>query len=65
MLKLTLLGAVVALTAGPALAQTQLPAPPAGPTIVECNQGYQEGMPWSRQEFTAHCVRLRAANQGK
>ena len=65
MLKQVLLGAVVALTAGPALAQTELPAPPAGPTIVQCNQGYQDGMPWTRQAFTAHCVKLRASNQGK
>lgn len=52
--------------ASSALAQTTpAPPPPTGPTIVQCNQGYKDGMPWTREQFTKACVDLQAKNSGK
>lgn len=47
--------------AGAALAQTTITKPPPeGPTVVQCNQGYKEGMNWTRDEFTKACAALKA-----
>lgn len=49
-----------------ALAQTTTTPPaPAGPTVVQCNQGYQDGMPWTREAFTKACVDLKAKDAGR
>jgi hypothetical protein len=44
--------------ASAALAQTT-PAPPVGPTKVQCDQGYKEGSQWTKEQFTAACDKLR------
>ncbi len=49
-----------------AVAQTRTPPPPPkGPTVVQCNQGYKEGMGWTRQQFTQACRKLKRSNIGR
>jgi hypothetical protein len=48
----------VALLSSAAMAQN-VPPPPEGPTAIECRQGYDASMPWTVDEFTAACERLR------
>ena len=46
-------------TFGPVLAQTSpAPPPPLGPTAVQCQDGYKEGMQWSKEAFTKACADL-------
>ena len=48
-------------TFGPVLAQTTAaPPPPAGPTELQCRDGYKDGMQWTRDAFTKACADLNA-----
>lgn len=48
-------------TFGPVLAQTTAaPPPPLGPTALQCQEGYKQGMQWSQEEFTKACADLSA-----
>lgn len=63
-LSLFIMGAMTAV----ATAQTKQPAPPPPapqPTVVQCNQGYKDGMQWTKQQFTEACAKLKAKSQGK
>jgi hypothetical protein len=42
-----------------ALAQGTAPQPPIGPTEMQCQEGYKDGMQWTRDQFTAACAKLR------
>ena len=60
---------VSALLAGAALAQaTTTPVAPIPgtlqPTVVQCNQGWKDGMAWTKEQFTKACVDLKAKNSG-
>jgi hypothetical protein len=35
------------------------------PTSAQCNAGYKQGMPWTKQQFTAACAKVKAKDQGK
>ena len=49
---------------GSALAQTtQAPPPPAGPTDLQCREGYKAGMQWTQAEFTKACADLSATKK--
>ena len=37
-------------------------APAAGPTQVQCNAGWKEGMAWSREDFTKACAKFKSVN---
>lgn len=58
---------------GSAAAQTTPTQPPptqpipgsSGPTLVQCNQGYTQGMPWTQAEFTAACAKLKESDKGR
>lgn len=41
------------------LAQGTAPQPPIGPTEMQCQEGYKDGMQWTRDQFTAACAKLR------
>ena len=42
-----------------AVAQQQTaPPPPAGPTAVDCQQGWKEGSRWTQEQFTAACTKI-------
>lgn len=58
MFKVATAASVLAIIAGSAFAQTT-PAPPVGPTAVECNQGWKEGSQWTKEQFTAACLKLK------
>ncbi|MGE0697967.1 MAG: hypothetical protein AB7O57_02620 [Hyphomicrobiaceae bacterium] len=48
------------------LAQAQnAPKLPSTPTAAQCTTGYKAGMPWTKQQFTAACVKVTAKSQGK
>lgn len=51
--------ALAALVATAAIAQTPAPPPPAGPTAQECDKGWHEGLPWTKQAFLKACEELR------
>jgi hypothetical protein len=59
MTKTTILAACAAALLSSAAVAQRLPPPPEGPTVVECNQGYNANMPWTLQEFTTACAKLR------
>ena len=43
-----------------ALAQSPTSSPPpAGPTEVQCSEGYKDGMSWTREQFTKACADLK------
>ena len=44
------------------VAQTA-PPPPAGPTIVECQNGYKDGMQWTKDQFEQACAKLRQGSK--
>lgn len=48
-----------ALAATTAFAQTTSPPPPISPTEIQCNQGFQEGMGWTREQFVKACAELK------
>lgn len=56
---------ITALAAGTAIAQTTTtpPPPPLGPTEVQCNQGFKEGMGWTREQFAKACADLAAVKK--
>ena len=39
--------------------QGTAPPPPTGPTEMQCQEGYKEGMQWTRDQFTSACLKLR------
>ena len=55
------------LASGAVLAQSTPPAPlppaPTGPTIVQCNQPWKEGMGWTQEQFAKACQDLRDRNK--
>jgi hypothetical protein len=55
------------LFATPAFAQTKAPSKTAqkDPTAAQCAAGYKSGMPWTKQQFTAACAKVKAKDQGK
>ena len=60
MLRIIALACAAGVFAGGAFAQTTpAPMPPTGPTQVQCDQGYQEGSRWTKDQFVAACVKLR------
>lgn len=50
-----------------ALAQTTPPPAPTPevPTLAQCNEGYKDGMTWTKEQFEQACLKVRAGNQGK
>jgi hypothetical protein len=46
-----------------AIAQQPTPAPPIGPTALECQNGYKPGMQWTHDEFVSACAKLREGKQ--
>jgi hypothetical protein len=60
MLKAIATIAAAALISTAAVAQQgTAPPPPTGPTEMQCQDGYKEGMQWTRDQFTAACTKLR------
>jgi hypothetical protein len=35
------------------------PPPPAGPTAVECQQGWKEDSRWTKAQFEAACLKIK------
>ena len=65
MMKFIFAAAMLVTLPAAAFAQQQpAPPPPAGPTVVQCNQGYKDGMQWTKEQFAAACLRLKQKNQG-
>jgi hypothetical protein len=59
MLKAIAMTAAAVLVSTAALAQGTAPQPPMGPTEMQCQEGYKEGMQWTRDQFTAACAKIR------
>jgi hypothetical protein len=59
MLKAIVVMCAAAVVSTAALAQGSAPQPPMGPTEMQCQEGYKQGMQWTRDEFTAACAKLR------
>ena len=60
MLKTIITTCATAFVASAAFAQTgTAPQPPMGPTEMQCQEGYKDGMQWTRDQFTAACAKLR------
>jgi len=58
MLRMT--ATILALSFGSSIALAQTaPPPPAGPTMVQCEQGWKQGSQWTKDQFEAACVKLR------
>jgi hypothetical protein len=49
MLKATVVMCALAVVSTAALAQGSAPQPPMGPTEMQCQEGYKEGMQWTRE----------------
>jgi len=63
-MKTTLAVLLTLASMGSALAQTtQAPPPPAGPTDLQCRDGYKAGMQWTQAEFTKACADLSATKK--
>jgi hypothetical protein len=39
--------------------QGTAPAPPAGPTAAQCQQGWKQGQKWTKQQFEAACLKMK------
>ena len=64
MLKAIATTAAAALISTAAVAQQgTAPQPPMGPTEMQCQEGYKEGMQWTRDQFTAACEKLRESKK--
>lgn len=63
MLKAIVLMCAAAVVSTAALAQGTAPQPPMGPTEMQCQEGYKEGMQWTRDQFTAACAKLRESKK--
>jgi hypothetical protein len=63
MLKAIVTTCAVALFTTAALAQGTAPQPPMGPTEMQCQEGYKDGMQWTRDQFTAACAKLRESKK--
>jgi len=43
--------------------QGSTPPPPSGPTQVQCQEGYKQGMQWTKQQFEAASLKLKESNK--
>lgn len=64
MVKLLTALAFAGLFSGTVIAQTTTaPPPPAGPTAIQCREGWKDGMPWNKEAFEAACAKLRQSEK--
>jgi hypothetical protein len=63
MLKAIVVAGAAAVMSSAALAQGTAPQPPIGPTEMQCQDGYKDGMQWTRDQFTAACAKLRESKK--
>jgi hypothetical protein len=64
MLKAIVTTCAAALLSTAALAQTgTAPPPPTGPTAMQCQEGYKDGMQWTRDQFISACAKLNESKK--
>ena len=60
MQKFVMAACALGLLSGSALAQkATTPPPPAGPTDVQCQQGWKQGMKWTKDQFQQACMKMK------